>query len=71
MQAASTFSSLFSIYFESFDENYRVKLSRGLQFNDDSELEKNLRNLMVYDLKVINGFFGPDDARKVLCKVSH
>ena len=69
MQAANYFNSLFRMYFKAFDENYRVRLSSAFQFTDDIELENNLQNLMLHDLKIINGFFGPDDARKILWKV--
>lgn len=42
-----------------------------LKFRDENELERNLRIMNTYDLRVTIGFFGPEDARKTLCKVSY
>ncbi len=43
--------------------------SRSLKFRKDEEVAKNLKLYSLDDMRVFYGFFGPEDARNVLCQV--
>ena len=72
LQAANQFSRLFLKYniFESYDEEFQPSLSKMYRFSDDLDLERSLQSLKQHEFRIIFGFFGPEDARRVMCMVS-
>ena len=68
-QAANYFSAIFTLYLGFLEEDFRIRLSKYLRFDDNNQLKRHLRTLEKFDVKVIHGFFGPKDARNILCLV--
>lgn len=74
MQQASNFMLQFSRiiesgeyfnFFEGLEEHIDLDLSETFEDSPDTAL----RNIKSRDINIILGFFGPQNARKVLCKV--
>lgn len=55
---------------EIFDEEVeRVLFSRSLRLNDDDDIGRSLETFFHDEMRVVYGFFGPEDARNILCQV--
>ena len=51
-------------------ENLAPVLLKSLVFDGEHEIEEQLSALQLVEMKIILGFFGPEDARLILCKVN-
>ena len=68
LQAAVQFGGFFNKYIETQDDGTVYRLSLLLRFEEDN-LDNRLISFRDNDMKFFHGFFGPDDARRVLCRV--
>ena len=67
-QESSHFISIFNRYVN--DEAFgQIKLDRTEAFTHSPDTA--LKNIKARDINIIIGFFGPENARIVLCKVSY
>ena len=50
-------------------EDHGVSFSRSLRFESEADVRNSLKRYRDDDMRILFGFFGPEDARSILCEV--